>query len=285
MLCWGWTMAGALGRPWPQGDVGPALGISDAVQVAAGRDHSCALRRNGDVACWGQNEHGEVGDGTTTKRDTPVPVIRLAGATQVVAGMHHSCARLRSGAVSCWGNIPGQIRSAPRPGRSFGDIVNHSKPVPVGGAAGALRLAAGNSHVCAQLLGGRLACWGSFFPGDRDADQVSIHKRAVPLGGISNVAGVATGDSFTCALHGSGEVSCWGYGLSGELGHGKLEIRPRPVQVAGLADAVEIAAGHSFACARRKTGAVVCWGDNTHCQLGNSNGPFLLEATRVDELR
>jgi len=86
---------------------GPAPGIASRVpasRLASGADHSCALRPDGSVRCWGNNDTGQLGDGTTTDRRTPVPVTGLANATSVSPGFRHTCAALADGTARCWGN-------------------------------------------------------------------------------------------------------------------------------------------------------------------------------------
>ena len=99
---------------------------SDFTAIATGAYHSCALRTNGTVACWGGNYSGQLGDGTTTGRLTPVPVVGLSDATAIAPGGGHSCALRTNGTVACWGdNFYGQVGDGTTTGRLT--------PVPVAG--------------------------------------------------------------------------------------------------------------------------------------------------------
>jgi alpha-tubulin suppressor-like RCC1 family protein len=81
-----------------------------ATQVATGENHACALTSEGTVMCWGNNEYGQLGDGTTTNRSAPVTVVGLSHVTALTAGDEHTCALLQSGIVRCWGgNELGQL--------------------------------------------------------------------------------------------------------------------------------------------------------------------------------
>ena len=113
------------------------------------------MTSNGAVSCWGANADGELGDGTTTNRPTPVPVSGLsAGVVAVAAGQKHTCALTSGGAVWCWGNNwYGQLGDGTTTGRPT--------PVPVSGlSSGVVALAAGMYHTCALTSGGAVVCWG-----------------------------------------------------------------------------------------------------------------------------
>ncbi|HEY5934501.1 MAG TPA: hypothetical protein VIU61_07700 [Kofleriaceae bacterium] len=87
------------------------VGAKDIVEIAAGRVHACARRASGAVVCWGTNERGQLGDGTTDSRGTPVAVTGIEDAIAISVGWHHSCAIRKSGGVWCWG---GPAKENPR---------------------------------------------------------------------------------------------------------------------------------------------------------------------------
>lgn len=136
LKCWGRNWYGALGdgttfdRHVPTGVVGLGSGVA---AVSAGADHVCALTTGAGVKCWGRNDFGQVGDGTTTNRWSPVDVAGLtSGAVAVATGQYHSCALLRTGGVKCWGyNANGQIGD--------GTTVNRPTPTPTSSLATLVR--------------------------------------------------------------------------------------------------------------------------------------------------
>jgi alpha-tubulin suppressor-like RCC1 family protein len=84
--------------------------LDGAVGFALGQFHSCAVLRGGAVWCWGHNDSGQLGDGTTAARTTPVEVTGVTDAVAVAVGTWHSCALGRAGRVTCWGrNALGQL--------------------------------------------------------------------------------------------------------------------------------------------------------------------------------
>jgi len=131
VLCWGNNYTGQLGDGSRDNRARPTLvpGIDDAIQVAAGDLHACALRRSGRVSCWGRNEFGAAGDGTMGPRLirlAPVDARSIEDAVGIALGGAHSCARLRRGAVLCWGvNNHSQLGD--------GSNVLHPAPFPVTG--------------------------------------------------------------------------------------------------------------------------------------------------------
>ena len=154
VACWGSNAFGKLGFGY--GVAGREVvttptavpGLSGVAGVALGLTHTCALRTNGTVACWGDNVYGQLGDGSTTLRPVPTDVPGLAGATALAVGDYHTCALVAGGAVTCWGlNDNGQLGD--------GSGAAQSSPVAVTGLTGAVALDAGAASTCAMLSGGR----------------------------------------------------------------------------------------------------------------------------------
>ena len=235
--CWGSDDDGQLGDggALEEGSSGGPAMVAElaAVAVAAGGDHTCALDDAGAVFCWGRNDAGQLGDGTTQARTAPGDPVDLEGepATAIAAGDVFSCALVESGAIRCWGDDElGQL----------GDSMREGRPEP--GAAvdlpgPAARLFAGNEHACA-LVGDREAwCWGRNSSGQLgDGDHTST-ATPVPVELPAAVLGMALGEQHTCALVDEGgdaaAVYCWGSDVDGKL----ASARPLqfPTAVAGPA--------------------------------------------------
>jgi alpha-tubulin suppressor-like RCC1 family protein len=122
--------------------------------LVTGGSHSCALLTNATVKCWGLNTNGQLGDGTTTQRTTPVTVTGLSGVLRLTAGASHTCASLSGGTVKCWGlNSNGQLGD--------GTTAQRTTAVAVIGLSGVTQISAGVAHTCALLSAGTVKCWGS----------------------------------------------------------------------------------------------------------------------------
>jgi alpha-tubulin suppressor-like RCC1 family protein len=253
-----------------------------SVAVSGGFAHTCAVTTSGAVKCWGANEHGQLGDGTTLDSALPVDVALPGAATAVAAGYVHTCA-LVGGAAWCWGgNATGALGD--------GTSVQRPAPVRVSGVSGATAIAAGGGettgatpsfygHTCA-LAGGSLSCWGS-----NDAGQLgdgTFQPRASPvavaLGSLDGQASaIAAGDRHTCAIV-AGGTWCWGAGGSWQLGNGSTSNQSRPVQAQGLqAGSVAVAAGAAHGCAviAAPAATLACWGSNSAGQAAGGDNSAL----------
>ncbi len=271
MQCWGRNQAGQLGDGSTTGKTTPHAVTSLAsgvAAIAAGTRHTCALTTAGTVQCWGNNNNGQLGDGSTTNQSTPQPVAVLAsGVTAIAAGNGHTCALTTAGAVQCWGkNAWGQMGD--------GSTTGKTAPQPVTGlASGVTAIAARKEHTCAVAVAGAVQCWGRNYAGQLGDGSTTDKSTPQPVTGLaSGVAAIAAGEAHTCALTTAGAVQCWGDNGNGQLGDGSTTSKSTPQLVTGLASGVvAIASGDYHACALTTGGAVQCWGYNGDGQLGDGS--------------
>ncbi|KAF8058356.1 UVR8 [Scenedesmus sp. PABB004] len=264
----------------------PAVAIPVAA-VAAGAGYTCALLNDTSVRCFGVNDVGQLGDGTTTSRPSPVAVTwpggaPLTGVAQIAAGQYHTCAMLANGTAACWGvNWYGELGDGTSTTSGHPMLVRLTQ----GGAplTGVAQIAAGQYHTCAKLDNGTAACWGRNAYGELgDGASSTVTERRSPgtvtqsLGGapLTGVAGITAGEFHTCATLNNGTAACWGANNKGQLGDGTVADSDVPVAVtwpggAPLTNVAQIAAGQYHTCATLANGTAACWGWNAYGQLGD----------------
>ena len=267
--CWGFNINGQLGDGTTVNQLVPVevVGLSSGVSnIAAGWRHACALMDSGNVKCWGNNSHGQLGDGIPINQLVPADVVGLGGTVRAITtGERHTCALMVGGGVKCWGdNGDGQL----------GDSTTATQftPVDVSGlGSGVSAIAAGGTHTCALMVGGGVKCWGNNGEGQLGDGTTTNHLTPVDVSGLAGgVSAIVAGGGYTCALMNTGGVKCWGYNSSGQLGDGTTADRLTPVDVSGLtSDVSAIVAGERHICALMINGGVKCWGSNSHNQLGS----------------
>lgn len=245
LWCWGVTF----------GTVPERLDSDSIATISAGALHFCGVLA-GEARCWGYNQSGQLGDGTTDTRWEPEPVSGLSSGVQSVsAGHDHSCAVVDGGGLRCWGkNLYGQLGD--------GTTTDRLVPVPVPGLGSVSMSAPGESFTCVLETSGTARCWGEI------AGIPTIQPAPVPAlppGGVEIVAGA----SHACVRTVAGEVWCWGQNAYGQLGDGTTSSRFDAARVTLPAAAAQIASEYIGACARLVTGAIHCWGHNDYGQLGD----------------
>ena len=235
-------------------------------RLAAAREFTCAVRGDGTVRCWGRNSYGQLGDGTTTNRSTPVTVVGLTNAIGIAAGSEHTCALDGGGIVFCWGdNYHGELGD--------GTTTNRLTPVAAVGLTNAIAIATGEYHTCAVLVSSEVRCWGDNGYeqlGDGTSTNSTSPVTVIGAGGapLSGVVEVAAGDAHTCALTVAAEVYCWGYNDQGQAGAPATTLQ-QATAILAETNAVLLAAGTSHTCAVRADRTLRCWGRNAYGQLGD----------------
>lgn len=268
VACWGKNNAGQVGdgtnvTPRPVPAVVPLL--EDVVSVGTGDLHTCALNSQGEVYCWGDNLHGQLGVAPAQAQfsHSPKLIEGLPPVEKLVVGWANACGILADKTVRCWGrNNMGEL----------GNGVLSPTELPMDpGLTNVVDLAMGNAHTCAVLADGTVDCWGG-----NDRGQLGFEStppllwEVVPreVQGVGDAKEVYAGHSHTCALTQAGELICWGSNLAGEIGDGSVEPTA-PTAPTPVAQGVSHArAGWHLTCGYMGGGQVECWGQNNVGQVG-----------------
>jgi alpha-tubulin suppressor-like RCC1 family protein len=266
----GYNKAGGGSQTTPKATPTQIAGVSGAVAIATGSEHSCALRSSGYVSCWGFNGNKELGDGSTLQHSaTPVQVHNLSDAIDIEAAGQSTCVLRSSGAVACWGNNwLGQLGD--------GTTVTRSAPVDVLGVSNATAITCGANHCCALLEDGNMSCWGSNGNGQlgRGPGSPGYSHTAAPVVGLDDIVAIGAGAFHTCAVRSDGTAYCWGADDGLQLGDGDNNSANElsPVPVLNLSGALAIDGGVRTTCAhvlQNQVHQVKCWGNDWVGTLGN----------------
>ena len=256
--------------------------------LSAGQSHTCAIRDNGLVSCWGSGSSGKLGTGGQGDEMTPASTNSLGTGRTAVAissGHSHTCAILDNGAVSCWGYSSSQTAS--------NNTYQYSPELTnsLGTGRTAVALSSGDYHTCAILNIGAVSCWGQNSKGQLGSGGTSnsnIPTLTYSFGTGRTAVALSSGDKYTCAILDNGSVSCWGWNANGQLGTGDTSNEnPSPALTSSLGigrTAVALSTGGSHTCAILDDGSVSCWGKNWYGQLGDGTTTDRLTPTQTSSL-
>lgn len=264
LWCWGGSSHGQIGDGIAGGDKNiPTLVVSDVVwlNVSAGSDHTCGIKADSTLWCWGRNDSGQLGLGTSDA-DGGLPAQVAGGWSIVSAGCGHTCGIKSDGTLWCWGrNDSGEL--------GIGDSgADQNLPSQVTSANDWLSISTGCHHTCGIKADTSLWCWGNNNSGQLGDGTWSNEKSPVSVSiGYSQVSG---GNVHTCGIIPDGSLYCWGENENGQLGDGSGDNQNTPTQI-GANNFTVVAAGYSHTCGITSEGSFCCWGNNEYGQLGNGN--------------
>jgi MBG domain (YGX type)/Regulator of chromosome condensation (RCC1) repeat/Immunoglobulin domain len=194
------------------------------VHMSAGKFHSCGIKSDGTVICWGRNFEGQVAPTASgTFKD-------------ISAGATHTCGVRTDGSIACWGDNTAGQAPTPAPSGTFTQV------------------SAGGSHTCGLKADGSIVCWGD--------DSLGQAPASVPGGPFTQVS---AGGGHSCGLKSDGSVVCWG---DNTLGQAPALVLNGPFK--------EVSAGGLHSCGLKTDNTVVCWGSNSDGQapIGAPSGAF-----------
>jgi alpha-tubulin suppressor-like RCC1 family protein len=236
--------------------------------MEAGLEASCGLTSDSRAYCWGYNGQGQLGDGTTTDRSTPVAVVGGLHFRQLSAGFGASCGVTTDHRAYCWGdNRFGELGD--------GTTTSSPKPVAVGGAHTFSEVRTNFNRTCGlSYPDGRAYCWGFNDEGqlgNGTRDNLP-HSTPIPVQGSLTFNRITTGDRHTCGVTTGHKVYCWGLNTYGQLGDGTdVWRRQTPHLVAGGLSFAWVDAGGTYTCAITTDHRAFCWGSGNRGQRGDGS--------------
>jgi alpha-tubulin suppressor-like RCC1 family protein len=300
LRCWGRSFEGQLGveefggtrsRPDP---ITPD--INGVLSLSTGAHHTCAVRHDERVFCWGANTNGQLGSADTRDRSTPTLVNGVSEGVALSAGAAHTCLLQHSGTVWCWGdNRAGQVGGSQEQqlvpvridlqqplvaitsggattcglqadglvicwGAQIGKTASF---VPLADLTDVTAVSAGNHYVCALRIDGAVWCWG-------DDNMVGVSKTPQRVEGVPSIRSISAGGQHACAVDTARRLWCWGANQYGQVDPNNPSRRIlEPLQRSD--NIASVAAGFSMSCARNVAGSTSCWGDNQYGQLADED--------------
>jgi len=262
--CWGYNVdqAGVDQSVLNPTLVVPPAGVAfQSLSVSKVDDVTCALPTTGGAYCWGDNDHGQLGDGTTTPHSSPAPVAGGLTFKSIAVGDAHVCAVTTNGSVYCWG-FSGN--------GAFGDNSVGEHFTPTAGAPGLAfqSVVAGSDYTCGLTTTGVAYCWGLGNTGQLGDGTGHSSRIPVAVAGGLTFQSIAGGGLGACGLTVAGKAYCWGNNFFGTVGDGSSATedgvirRLAPTAVAGDLTFASLAAGYQTMCGLTASGAAYCWGAN-----------------------
>jgi alpha-tubulin suppressor-like RCC1 family protein len=218
LFCWGRNAEGQSGLTNPA--TGSLIEIvlvtgqpapTDWLNVAAGQFHTCGVRMDGSLYCWGRNAEGQLGNGMPASGKIAPLLVGTGFKGPLALGVNHTCALKQNGSLQCWGrNANGQL----------GDNTTVDKPSPISvdAATDWAEVTAGNATTCGRKVDGTTYCWGVNTFGHLGVGDLG--QRRVPVLVAGTHSSISMGFGHTCAASMTGSLLCWGSGEFGQNGRG-----------------------------------------------------------------
>lgn len=201
-------------------------GLTDVKRLFAGQSATCALTGGGQLHCWGDNNNGLLGDGSSSARSGAYQISALSAVKSSGLTISSGCALLGAGSVWCWGRKAFHVESE----KVVPPVQHHAD-------ANSTNLAAGDAHYCTWREDGVPSCWGRNRTNQLGAEPAKSNEETDQVRAVAGVSGVtqmALGRGHSCALTRSGQVTCWGANSWGQLGDGGYQQRTSAAPVKGL---------------------------------------------------
>jgi alpha-tubulin suppressor-like RCC1 family protein len=245
--------------------------FEDWDSVSAGGDHTCGIRHDGKLYCWGDDSNGQVGDGNfISTHKTPGRIGTFEDWAEVSAGGAHTCGVRSNGKLYCWGaDYVSQVGNGVDAGS---DVLS---PQRIGDFEDWADVSAGRLHTCGVRENGKLYCWGygamgqlGYVSGGGDPNVPSR------VGSFEDWTTVSAGGDHTCGVRANGKLYCWGFDNAGQVGDGNGTTTtgpPTPRRIGSFEDWSDVSAGGAHTCGIRHDGKLYCWGGDGSGEVGNGS--------------
>tara|TARA_B100000161_G_scaffold178132_1_gene128165 strand:- start:5878 stop:7818 length:1941 start_codon:yes stop_codon:yes gene_type:complete len=225
---------------------------STYLNIEAGGRHTCAISNENKLWCWGRNDHGQLGDDTTTTRSTPLQVTTSTGLTNIYhvsLGGYHTCAIKDDNSLWCWGkNNYGQLGD--------GSTTTTHTPLQIDSITNVRSISATSGHTCAITNSDSLYCWGYNAYGQ--LGNGNTNDQSVPQLILENVQSVSASYQHTCAIKTDSSLWCWGRNHYGQLGINNQNSQILPVNTGSSFLSIDGGSGHT--CGIKSDYSAYGWG-------------------------
>ena len=216
----------------------------------------------GKLFGWGYNGYGQLGDGTTVHRSSPVQIGTGTTWSTISGGYGQTIATKTDGTLWAWGgNIKGELGD--------GTELPKSSPVQVGTGTTWLKVSSGYLHNVGTKTDGTLWTWGSNSQGQLGQGNNIYKSSPVQVGALTTWSDISSGQYHVTATKTDGTLWTWGYNASGQLGQGDATSRLSPVQIGSGTTWSKVANGYVYSMATKTDGTLWLWGYNGYGQLGD----------------
>lgn len=232
------------------------------LSVSDGWNHTIALKTDGTLWAWGNNEYGQLGDNTTVNRSIPTQIGTATNWQAIATGIYHSLAVKTDGTLWFWGS-----RS-----NIYGTSTQNNIPTQIGTDTNWLKLAGGQHHCAAIKTDGTLWSWGENSTGQLGDGTTIYRTNPIQVGTATDWLDVSAGTRYTIATKNNLSLWSWGYNYSGQLGlgtYGNTSDVYIPTQVGTSVNSNKISAGGYHALVINSDGFIRGTGSNVVGQIGD----------------
>ncbi|MFM6928361.1 MAG: RCC1 domain-containing protein [Bdellovibrio sp.] len=278
LKCWGSNNWGTVGDGTAVSKVNPVVidsGNNYSKVSMGGYGAACAITSTGVLKCWGSNYSGNVGNGTTTQKNSPISIDGMQTYKEVSTSFRHTCGITTSDDLKCWGdNSKGQLGD--------GTATGSTTPIPITSGVKYSKVATsgyngGGYHTCAITTDGDLYCWGSNSNGEVGDGTLVDKSSPVLIDSGIKYSMVSLGGNSSCGITDSGILKCWG--LSEGTASNKRQL---PTVIDSGQSYIDVSVSDVSACAVTSGNKLKCWGNNTYSNLGDGSTTTSLAPKVID---